>query len=295
MKPLQTASTPVRPRRSALYVPASNARAIDKARELPCDAIILDLEDAVAPDQKAAARAAALAALDKGGFGAREVIVRVNALETEWGAEDLRALAAARPDALLVPKVRRREDLQAFEQALAGTARTQLWAMIETAQCVFHLDAIAASAAASPLTCLVLGTNDLAHELHMRLDVNRAALAPILTLALAAGRAHGLAVLDGVFNAFDDDAGFAAQCRQGRDYGFDGKTLIHPRQIEPCNAIFTPSDDALAWAEAVIDAFAQPQNAGKGALRVGGAMVEAMHLAQARQIVALRAASTARR
>jgi citrate lyase subunit beta/citryl-CoA lyase len=277
-----------RPRRSVLYVPASNLKAIEKARHLPCDAVILDLEDAVAPELKSAARSAAIAAIRDGGFGRRELIVRVNSMESEWGEADLAALADSSPDAILVPKIRRRDDLLVYEQALQQThSATLLWVMIETAQCIFHLDAIAGSSAGSPLSCFVLGTNDLAHELRMRLDAQRSSLTPLLCLALAAARAHGLVALDGVFNGIDDDAGFEVQCRQGVDFGFDGKTLIHPRQIERCNTLFSPSEDSVAWAHAVIAAFAKPENAGKGALRVDGAMVESMHLTQAKLIEAI--------
>lgn len=261
---------------------------MEKARQLACDVVILDLEDAVAPELKVQARSAAVAAVRDGGFGRREVGVRVNSFDTEWGAADLAAVLPSAPDAILVPKIRKREDLLSYEQALAGAnSGAQLWAMIETAQCVFHLDAISASGATSPLSCLVMGTNDLAHELRMHVDPQRYTLMPIIALTLAAARAHDLLALDGVFNAFEDDAAFDLQCRQGVELGFDGKTLIHPRQIEPCNTRFTPSAEAVDFARSVIHAFEQPENAGKGALRLGGTMVESMHLAQARRVVAI--------
>ncbi len=280
-----------RPHRSALYVPASNARAIDKARQLPCDAVILDLEDAVAPASKAAARDAAVAAIRAGGFGRRELVLRVNAVDTEWGVADLVAALGSGADAVLVPKVRSATDVLNYDAALGDAPDTlRLWAMVETAISVFRLEEIAAAAAQTRLECLVIGSNDLAKEMRMSLDVQRAPLAAVLGLAVAAARAHGLAVLDGVYNAIDDDAGFAAQCRQGADWGFDGKTLIHPRQVEPCNAAFSPSPAELERARRVVEAFAQPENAGRGALRVDGAMVERLHLAQAERLLALDAA-----
>jgi citrate lyase subunit beta/citryl-CoA lyase len=284
-------SAAIRPRRSVLYVPGSNARAIDKARQLPCDAVILDLEDAVAPDMKDTARAAVLAAVRAAGFGAREVIVRVNALDTAWGVPDLRAMGDCPADAVLVPKIRSADDILHYDAALAhAPAALRLWAMVETAACVFRLDGIAATAASTRLACLVMGTNDLAKELRMQLDPLRAPLAAVLGLAVVAARSHELALLDGVFNAFADTEGFEAQCRQGLAYGFDGKTLIHPRQVEPCNAVFSPSEASIAWARRVRSAFDLPENAARGALTVDGAMVERLHLAEADRLLALDAA-----
>jgi citrate lyase subunit beta / citryl-CoA lyase len=281
----------LRPRRSVLYVPASNLRAIDKARTLPCDAVVLDLEDAVAPDIKIAARETALNVLREGGFGSREVVVRVNGLDTQWGADDLAALRQSNADAVLVPKIRTRQDLLAYDHALSGApAALQLWAMIETALSMFRLEEIAAARHESRLTCFVMGTNDLAKELHMQLDHQRVPFTSLLALTVAAARAHGVALLDGVYNAFDDQAGLEAQCRQGLEYGFDGKTLIHPRQIDICNAVFSPSAASLAWALQVKTAFATAENCNKGVINVGGAMVERLHLAQAEQILALDAA-----
>ncbi len=280
--------TVARPRRSALYVPASNARAIDKARQLPCDTVILDLEDAVAPEAKPAARDAAVAAIRAGGFGPREVVLRVNAIDTEWGVADLVAAQGSGAGAVLVPKIRSATDVLNYDAALGDAPPTlRLWAMIETAISVFRLEEIAAAAAQTRLDCLVLGTNDLAKELRMSLDAQRAPLAAVLGLTVAAARAHELAVLDGVYNAFDDAEGFAAQCRQGADWGFDGKTLIHPRQVEPCNAAFSPSAAELARARRIVEAFAQPGNAGRGALNVDGTMVERLHLAQAERLLAI--------
>ena len=280
-----------RPRRSILYVPASNTRAIDKARSLPCDAVILDLEDAVAPEMKSAARDTAVATLRVGGVGHREVIVRVNALDTEWGQADMAAVSQSTVNAVLVPKVRTAGDVRAYNAALTGAAHAvRLWTMIETALSIFRLEEIAAATCDTRLACLVMGTNDLAKELHMTLDAQRAPLSALLGLSVAAARCHGLTVLDGVFNDYDDAAGFAAQCRQGMEFGFDGKTLIHPRQIETCNAMFAPSPAAVSWAERVMAEFAKPENAQKGAIRLDGAMVERLHLAQAERILALAAA-----
>jgi citrate lyase subunit beta/citryl-CoA lyase len=283
--------SPIRPRRSVLYVPASNARAVDKARNLPCDAVVLDLEDAVAPDMKAAAREAVLAIVRDGGFGHREIVVRVNALDTEWGADDLAATSQSNAAAVLVPKVRNRADVLAYEKALSrAPAPMQLWSMIETAIGIFKLDEIASCARDTRLTCFIMGTNDLAKEMRMQMDHRREPLAAMLSLTVAAARAYDLNVLDGVYNAFDDAVGFEAQCKQGLDYGFDGKTLIHPRQIEICNSVFSPSVASVAWAEKVKAAFALPENATNGAINVDGAMVERLHLVQAERVLALAAA-----
>ena len=276
-----------RPRRSVLYMPASNAKALAKARELPCDAVILDLEDAVAPEAKAAARDAACAAVAEGGWGAREVVIRVNALDTEWGADDLAAAARAGPDAVLVPKIDGPHDVRRYDAGLAAAPEaTALWAMVETARCLFALEATAAAAADTRLAGFVLGTNDLAKEMGWRLGGARGPFLWALSAATAAARAHGLLILDGVYNGLDDEAGLAAECAQGVEWGFDGKTLIHPRQVEPCNRAFSPSDAEVAQARAVIAAFDLPENAGKGAVRVEGRMAERLHLAQARKTVA---------
>lgn len=278
----------VRPRRSALYMPASNARALAKARSLAADVIILDLEDAVAPEAKEDARNAAIAAAAEGGFGNRELAIRINALDTPWGKDDLAAVAHARIDAVLIPKVNRPTDITACNAALADApSRLQLWAMIETCAVVPHLDALAALSAGTRLSLFVMGVNDLAKEMRARLTPERTPFLPILTLAVAAARAHGVAILDGVCNEFRDLDVFTSEAEQGLLYGFDGKTLIHPDQIAPCNAVFSPSAEELAWAEAVIAAFALPENAGKGAIRVDGRMVELLHLEQARQLVAI--------
>jgi len=277
-----------RPRRSALYLPASNAKAIAKARTLPCDVVILDLEDAVAPEAKRDARAAAVAAIAEGGFGRREVAIRANGLDTEWGAEDLAAIAASGADAVLVPKVNGPQDVHACQAALAGAPPSlQLWAMIETCASVFALEPIAATAASTRLSLWIMGTNDLAKEMRAQLTPCRTPFLPFLSAAVAAARAHGVAVLDGVCNEFRDLAAFEAEARQGLMFGFDGKSLIHPAQIDPCNAVFSPSEADLARARAVISAFALPENHGKGAIQVDGKMAELLHLEQARRLVSV--------
>lgn len=281
----------LRPRRSALYLPASNPKALAKARTLPADVVILDLEDAVAPENKAEARAMAVTAVAEGGFGQRELVVRANGLDTEWGADDLAAAAAAGPDAVLVPKVSSPAEVRAYDAALAAApAHTRLWIMIETCACLPVLYDLAACASDTRLAGFVLGTNDLAKEMRARPGPARTPFLPILTMAVAAARAHGLVVLDGVCNEFRDLDRFAAEAAQGLEFGFDGKTLIHPDQIAPCNAVFSPDAAEIAWAEAVEAAFALPENAGKGAIKVDGKMVELLHLDQARRVLAVAAA-----
>lgn len=280
--------TDQRPRRSALYLPASNAKAVAKARTLPCDVVILDLEDSVAPELKAEARAAAIAAVREGGFGNREVAIRANGIDTEWGAADLAAIAGSGADAVLVPKVSGPADIDRYQTALAAApGAMQLWAMIETCASVFALEQIAARAADTRLSLWVMGVNDLAKEMRARLTPERTPFLPILSLAVAAARAHGLTILDGVCNEFRDLALFRAEAEQGLLYGFDGKSLIHPDQIAPTNEVFSPSAEELAWANTVIAAFTQPENAGKGAIRVEGKMVELLHLDQAQRLVAV--------
>lgn len=277
----------IRPRRSALYMPASNLRAIEKARGLPCDVVILDLEDAVAPEAKDQARANAVEAIRAGGFGTRELVIRVNAIGTPWAEADLAAAAASGADAILAPKVGDAETVGRYHRAMSDApSATGFWAMVETSRAIFRLDAIAEAMTARP-GCFVLGTNDLAKEMGARLTVERTPFLGMMALAVAAAKGHGLAILDGVYNAFDDEAGLDRQCAEARAYGFDGKTLIHPRQIDAANRLFSPGEDEIAWAEAAIAAFADPENAGKGAIRVGGEMVERLHLDQARLILAL--------
>ncbi|WP_369805595.1 CoA ester lyase [Sphingobium sp. EM0848] len=275
----------IKPRRSVLYLPAANVRAIEKARTLACDAVILDLEDAVAPEMKAEARRQAVTAVRDGGFGRRELVIRINGQDTPWYEEDLAAVRSARPDAVLLPKVNGPGDIAACARGLDGD--TPVWAMIETARCLFQLEAIAATAQTDRLTCFIMGTNDLVKELRATFLSGRANILSFLMTAVAAARAHGIAVVDGVYNAFEDDEGFLAECHQGASMGFDGKTLIHPRQIDPCNQAFSPTEQELAWARKIVAAFADPGNANSGAIRIDGKMVELLHLAQARYTIAL--------
>ena len=284
-----------RPRRSALYMPASNAKAVEKARTLDADVIILDLEDAVAPEMKPAAREAAVAAVKAGGFGPREVVIRVNGIDTPWGAEDLAAAAEAGPDAVLVPKVNDAADVRLYDQHLnAAPPSTRLWTMIETAKAAFHLWEIAEARHGTRLSTWVMGVNDVAKEMRARQTPDRAPFLPLLTLSVAAARAHGLMILDGVHNDIEDLAALEAVCVQGVDFGFDGKTLIHPKHLEICNRVFSPSPEDVAWSHAVIAAFNAPENAGKGALRVDGKMAERLHLAQAERLVAVAEAISGR-
>lgn len=284
-----------RPRRSALYMPASNAKAVEKARALPADVVILDLEDAVAPEAKSAAREAAVAAVRAGGFGAREVVIRVNGIDTPWGAEDLAAVAEAGPDAVLVPKVNDAADVHLYDERLnTAPPATRLWTMIETARAAFHLWEIAGATHGTRMSAWVMGVNDLAKEMRARQTPDRAPFLPLLTLSVAAARAHGLAILDGVHNDIDDLDALEAVCVQGVDFGFDGKTLIHPKHLDICNRVFSPSAEDIAWSRAVIAAFNAPENSGKGALRVDGKMAERLHLAQAERLVAVAEAIAAR-
>ncbi len=281
-----------RPRRSALYLPASNARALEKARTLACDVVILDLEDAVGPDAKPEARAQAAQAVGEGGFGARELVVRVNGLDTPWGADDLAAMARARPQAVLVPKVSASADFAAVRAALGPGI--PIWAMIETPQALFALDELGRASSASGAGAWVIGTNDLAKAMRCRPGADRGPLHAALAMSVMAARAHGLTILDGVYNDIRDLEGLARECAQGADYGFDGKTLIHPSHLETANRAFTPEPEAVAWAATVAQAFDLPENAGKGVLKVEGRMVERLHLEEARRTLALADAIAAR-
>lgn len=294
-KPVSGAQ-PIRPRRSALYMPGANARALQKARELDADCLLLDLEDAVAPEAKAMARQQICDALDAGGYGARELVVRINALDTAWGADDLAAIRAlpeaARPHAILAPKVSRAAQIEALSKALPeGSA---LWIMVETPEAIFNIETLAARCADTPLAAFVMGTNDLAKEMRAALVKGRAPLMTALSLALLAARQYGLTILDGVFNDIADEEGFAAECRQGADMGFDGKTLIHPKQLAPCNALFAPSEEDVAQARDVVAAFADAGNAGKGVLKVNGKMTELLHRDMAQRLLAIHDAIAAR-
>jgi citrate lyase subunit beta / citryl-CoA lyase len=289
----------IRPRRSVLYMPGSNARAIEKARTLPADAVILDLEDSVAPDAKAAARKQVLDAVTAGGFGAREVIVRINGLDTEWWLPDLDAVAKAKPDAVLVPKVsipRNLEDVAERLVDISADHKIRVWAMMETPLAMLNAAAIAATAkdVETRLAGFVMGTNDLAKDTRTKIMPGRAAMLPWLMTCVAAARAFGIDILDGVYNDLGDPEGFARECAQARDMGFDGKTLIHPNQIEPCNAAFSPGADEVAQAEKIIAAFDLPENKGKGVIQLEGRMVERLHADMARRTVAIADAITAR-
>jgi len=281
-----------RPRRSVLYMPGSNTRALEKAKTLPADGVILDLEDAVAPDAKEAARKQVADAVKAGGFGAREVFIRVNGLDTAWHADDLTAAAHAGPDAILVPKISSPDQLEMIGQRLLdmGTdLKTRIWAMIETPIALLNIRDIAAAAGDSEtrLAGFVMGTNDLAKETRARLVPGRAPMLPWLALCMAAARANGIEILDGVYNDHSNVEGFREECAQARDMGFDGKTLIHPNQIEPCNEIFSPSADEVAQARKMIAAFDLPENKNKGVVAIDGRMVERMHAEMARRTVAI--------
>ena len=278
----------VRPRRSVLYMPGSNARALEKARSLPADGLILDLEDAVAPDAKASARDQVRAAIGAGGYAPREVILRVNGLVTPWGHADLEAAATAGADAVLLPKV---ESADAVRQALAvldgagGPADLPIWCMMETPRAMLRAEEIAS---ASPrVAALVMGTSDLAKELHAAHTALRLPMITALSLCLLAARANGLAILDGVFLDLQDEEGFAASCRQGAELGFDGKTLIHPKQIEAANRAFAPGEEEIARARRIIEAHEAAARAGKGVVLVDGRLVENLHVAEARRQIQL--------
>jgi citrate lyase subunit beta/citryl-CoA lyase len=282
----------IRPRRSVLYMPGSNARAIEKARTLPADAVILDLEDSVAPDAKAAARQQVMDAVTAGSFGAREVIVRINGLDTQWWLDDLNAVAKAKPDAVLVPKVSSPDHLEDVAERLVDISADQkirVWAMMETPLAMLNARDIAASArdVETRLAAFVMGTNDLAKETRAKITPGRAAMLPWLMNCVAAARAFGLDIIDGVYNELADADGFARECSEAREMGFDGKTLIHPNQIAPCNAAFSPSAEEVAQAQKIIAAFDLPENRDKGVVQLEGRMVERLHAEMARRTVAI--------
>ncbi len=289
----------IRPRRSVLYMPGANARAMEKARTLPCDAVILDLEDAVAPAAKATARQQVIAAITAGGFGAREVIVRINGLDTPWWLEDIAAVVKAHPDGILVPKISKPGHLQAIAERLIDIAadhKIRVWAMIETPLAIIHAAEIAAMArdVETRLAGFVMGTNDLARETRAKLMHHRAPMVPWLATAILAAHAYGIDILDGVYNDIADEEGFRRECGQGRDMGFDGKTLIHPNQIAPCNAAFSPSEADVAQARRIIAAFELPENQAKGVVQLDGRMIERLHAEMARRTVAIADAIAAR-
>jgi citrate lyase subunit beta/citryl-CoA lyase len=290
---------PIRPRRSVLYMPGSNARALEKAKTLPADGVILDLEDAVAPDAKVAARDQVVATVKAGGFGSREVFIRINGIDTPWFADDLNAVVAAAPDAILIPKIsnaEQPEQIGARLLSLHANLRMRVWAMIETPTAVFNVRAIASTARDSEtrLAGFVMGTNDLAKETRARILPGRGPMLPWLSTCVLAAREYGIDILDGVYNDISNAEGFAQECGQARDLGFDGKTLIHPSQIEPCNAAFSPTPDEVTQARKMIAAFDMPENKDRGVVQIDGRMVERMHAEMARRTVAIAEAIEAR-
>jgi citrate lyase subunit beta/citryl-CoA lyase len=279
-------SADFRPRRSVLYMPSSNERALEKAKSIPCDALILDLEDAVAPDAKPAARDAACKAAASGDYGTREVTIRVNGADTEWHTEDLKAACAAGPDAIVVPKVNSADTVLKLVEAMAGfdaPEHTRLWAMVETPYAMLHAEEIAA--ASERLTVLVMGTNDLAKELYAEHVPGRQPLLTGLGIALLAARATGKVILDGVYNDVKDAAGFLAECRQGREMGFDGKTLIHPGQVDGANEAFAPSEPAVEDARGILQAWEDGR--GSGVVTYNGRMIENLHVESARRTLSI--------
>ncbi|MEL6622766.1 MAG: CoA ester lyase [Pseudomonadota bacterium] len=282
--------TAIRPRRSALYMPGANARALEKAKGLSADVLILDLEDAVAPDKKDEARGLIRAALAEGGYDGREIVIRTNGVPTSEFKSDLELVAASKPDAVLVPKVESGADVTTIRSALMeANAALPIWAMIETPLGILNVAEIAAAAAheTHPLACFVIGTNDLVKDTRAQLSADRAEAMFWLQSTVTAARAFGIDVLDGVFNAFKDLDGYRRECDQGLRLGMDGKTLIHPTQIEYANTVFAPSDSDVASARQILEAFDQPENAGKGVITLDGKMVELLHAEMAQRTVAL--------
>jgi len=289
----------IRPRRSVLYMPGSNARALEKAKTLPADGVILDLEDSVAPEAKEAARQQVVDAVKAGGFGAREVFIRVNGIDTPWHADDLVAAAHAAPDAILVPKISDPETLERVGRRLLdmhSDQKIRIWAMIETPLAIFNILSIAAEARDSEarLSGFVMGTNDLAKDTRARIVPGRAPMLPWLATCVAAARVYGIDILDGVYNDLGNTDGFETECAQAVELGFDGKTLIHPGQIAPCNKAFSPSPAEVAQARKMIAAFDLPENKNKGVVRIDGRMVERLHAEMARRTVAIADAIAAR-
>ena len=279
-----------RARRSCLYMPGANAKALEKAKSLAADALIFDLEDLVAPEAKKAARVQVAASVKSRSYGKREIIVRVNGLTTPWGSDDIAAICLVDPDGVLAPKVESGAQVAELDAALtaAGLSRqAALWANIETPRAILNLADIAAAARSTRLAGLVMGLNDLSKETRAQQKPGRAGFQAALSLALMAARAEKLAAIDGVFNDIADSAGFEAECRQALEFGYDGKTLIHPSQIETANAVFAPSPEEVARARAIIAAFAAPENAGEGVIKVDGRMTELLHLEEAKRVVAV--------
>jgi citrate lyase subunit beta/citryl-CoA lyase len=279
---------PLRPRRSGLYLPGNNARAQEKAKTLPADVLIFDLEDAVGPDAKSDSRARVCDAVSGESYRPREIVVRINGLGTDWHDDDLAAVAGTPADGVLVPKVETGQQVHALTAALDtldAPASLQLWAMIETPRAFLRIEEIVS--ASDRLGVLVIGTNDLVNDLHGLHVPGRAPVVPALALAVLGARAGGKAILDGVFNAIKDDAGFRAEARQGREMGFDGKTLIHPSQVAPANDVFGPSEKELEDARKIVSAYEQAQAAGDSVIAVDGRMIESLHVRDAQRILAL--------
>ncbi|MDZ7673515.1 MAG: CoA ester lyase [Acidimicrobiales bacterium] len=277
----------LRPRRSVLYMPGANERALDKAKTIPADSLILDLEDAVAPDAKAEARDRVCTAAQSGEYGQREIAIRANSRDTEWHDDDVAAIAQAGPHAIVVPKVDELADVHAIEASLekAGAPdHTAIWAMVETPFAMLHAEEIAA--ASERLTVLVMGTNDLAKELRAQHVPGRQPLLTGLGLCLLAARASDTVILDGVYNDIKNEQGFLDECRQGAQMGFDGKTLIHPSQVEPCNEVFAPTAEAVDDAREVITAWEEAEREGRGVVTVDGRMIENLHVDEARRVLA---------
>jgi (3S)-malyl-CoA thioesterase len=284
----KTQAMDIRPYRSALYIPGSKDRALEKARDLPVDAIIFDLEDAVTPDAKVEARATLAQALAVGGYGDKVKIIRINGLDTEWGAGDVAALRDAGADVFLLPKVNSADDVQALSDLLGNG--TPIWAMMETPLGILN----AAGIAAHPqLTGFVAGTNDLAKELNCRSRADRLPMQMALQTILMAARAYGVIAIDGVYNQFKDDEGLRAECVQGRDLGFDGKTLIHPAQVDITNEVFAPSEAEIDLARRQIAAYEEVQATGQGVAVVDGKIVENLHVETAKKILAMASAIAA--
>ena len=282
----------IRPRRSLLFMPGSNARVLEKARNLPADGLILDLEDSVAPEAKALARDQIAGAIAARGFGKREVLIRTNTTDSPWWMDDIAMAARARPDGILVPKVSSVEDIRTIARCLLDVGADpsiRVWTMIETARAVLHAEELAACArdADTRLAGFVFGPNDISRETRIRMQPGRAAMLPLITHCILATRAYGLEILDGPYSDFSNFNGFGQECTQARDLGFDGKTLIHPGQIEACNAIFTPPEEEVAYARKIIAAFDQPENASRGAISLDGQMVERLHAEMARRTIAI--------
>jgi citrate lyase subunit beta / citryl-CoA lyase len=282
----------IRPHRSLLFMPGSNARALEKARNLPADGIILDVEDSVAPEAKGLARSQIAQAIAAGGFGKREVLIRTNALDSSWWADDIAMAAKARPDGILVPKISSVEDLATIARCLReanADPSIRVWTMIETARAVLRAEELAAASrdVEPRLAGFVFGPNDISRETRIRMQPGRATMLPMITHCILASRAYGLEILDGPYSDFSNVGGFSQECAQARDLGFDGKTLIHPGQIEACNAIFTPPAEEVTQARRIIAAFELPENASRGAISLDGQMVERLHADMARRTIAI--------